>query len=200
MHRVLIFPFIQQNLQHNMSEFLTSYPRTINFVKGLQDLIRKEEIELDHLCLMVKTKRDEIISALMSEGFQRVSMENRKPTQIGHGFAKKLAKPWEMHVRLLEMQQGLIAIHAEVEISRRYIQHIRSVRAPVIYEIESILKKHKIEYQIWHAKLKEYIASVIDNHQITLNAPRLPPIPWKHMAGVVVTLSLVYLSKFVGVF
>ncbi len=182
-----------------MSEFLTSYPKTISIVKGLQDFIHKEEIELDHLSLMVKTKKDEIINALISEGFKRVKLENRKPTQIGHGFAKKLAKPWEMHVRLLEMQQGLIAIHAEVEISRRYIQHIRSVRSPVIYEIESILKKHKIEYQIWHAKLKQYITSVIDNHQITLNAPRLPPLPWKHMAGSVVTLSLIYLAKFVGV-
>jgi hypothetical protein len=166
-----------------MSEFLTSYPKTINFVKGLQNLIGKEEIDLDHLCLMVKTKKDEIITALMSEGFKRVKMENRKPTQIGHGFSKRLAKPWEMHVRLLEMQQGLIAIHAEVEISRKYIQHIRSVRSPVIYEIGSIL-----------------ISAVIDNHQITLNAPRLPPIPWKHMAGSVATLSMVYLAKFVGAF
>lgn len=183
-----------------MSEFLTSYPRRFSIVKGLQDFIHKEEIDLDHLCLMVKIKKDEIITALMSEGFKRVNMENRKPTQIGHGFSKKLTKPWEMHVRLLEMHQGLIAIHAEVEISRKYIQHIRSVRAPVIYEIESILKKHKIEYQIWHAKLKQYISSVIDNHQITLNAPKLPPIPWKHMAGSVATLSLVYLAKFIGVF
>ncbi len=183
-----------------MSEFLTTYPKTIRIVRGLQNFIRKEEIDLDHLCLMVKIKKDEIISALMSEGFQRVKMENRKPTQIGHGFSKRLAKPWEMHVRLLEMQKGLIAIHAEVEISRKYIQHIRSVRSPVIYEIGSILQKHKIEYKIWHAKLKQYISTVIDNHQITLNAPKLPPIPWKHMAGAVVTLSLVYLAKFVGTF
>ena len=182
-----------------MSNFLTSYPKTISIVKGLQDFIHKEEIGLDHLSLMVRIKKDEIISALTSEGFKRVKLENRKPTQIGHGFSKKLAKPWEMHVRLLEMQQGLIAIHAEVEISRRYIQHIRSVRSPVIYEIESILKKHKIEYQIWHTRLKQYIASVIDNHQITLNAPRMPAIPWKHMAGSLVTLSLIYLAKFVGV-
>src|SRR5687768_6250881 len=183
-----------------MSEFLTSYPRTISVIKGLQDFIRREEIELNHLCLMVQIKRDEIITALISEGFKRVKLENRKPTQIGHGFSKKLITPWEIHVRLLEMQQGLIAIHAEVEISRRYIQHIRSVRSPVIYEIESILQKHKIEYQIWHAKLKQYISSVIDNHQITLSAPRLPPIPWKHMASSVATLSLVYLAKFVGAF
>jgi len=182
-----------------MSEFLTSYPKTISIVKGLQNFIRREEIQLDQLSLMVKTKKDEIVKALMLEGFKLVKLENRKPTQIGHGFSKRLTKPWEMHVRLLEMQQGLIAIQAEVEISRRYIQHIRSVRSPVIYEIESILKKHRIEYQIWHAKLKQYITNVIDNHQITLNAPRLPPIPWKHMVGSLVTLSLVYLAKFVGV-
>ena len=182
-----------------MSEFLTSYPRTISVIKGLQDFIHKEEIELNQLSLMVKIKRDEIITALISEGFTRVKLENRKPTQIGHGFSKKLVSPWEIHVRLLQMQQGLIAIQAEVEISRRYIQHIRSVRAPVIYEIESILKKHKIEYQIWHAKMRQYITSVIDNHQITLSAPRLPPIPWRPMAGSVLTLSLIYLAKFLGI-
>jgi hypothetical protein len=183
-----------------MSEFLTNYPKTISIVKGLQNFIRREEIELDHLSLMVKIKKDEIINALTIEGFKRVKLENRKPTQIGHGFSKRLTKPWEMHVRLLEMQQGLIAIHAEVEVSRKYIQHIRSVRCPVIYEIESILKKHRIEYRIWHVKLKQYITNVVDNHQITLNAPRLPAIPWKHMAGSVATLSLVYLAKFIGVF
>jgi hypothetical protein len=182
-----------------MSEFLTSYPRTISVIKGLQDFIRKEEIELNQLSLMVKIKRDEIITALISEGFKRVKLENRKPTQIGHGFSKKLVSPWEIHVRLLQMQQGLIAIQAEVEISRRYIQHIRSVRAPVIYEIESILKNHKIEYQIWHAKMRQYITSIIDNHQITLSAPRVPPIPWRPMAGSVVTLSLIYLAKFLGI-
>ena len=102
-------------------------------VKGLHDFIHHEEIQFDHLSLMVRIKKDEIIKTLISEGFSRVKWENKKPLQIGNGFAKKLSKPWEMHVRLLEVQQqGLIAIQAEVEISRRYIQHIRSVRAPVI--------------------------------------------------------------------
>lgn len=183
-----------------MSEFLTSYPKTVGIVKGLQDFIHREEVDLDHLSLMVKIKKDEIINALVSEGFKRVKLENKKPTQIGSGFAKKLAKPWEMHVRLLEIQQGLIAVQAEVEISRKYIQHIRSVRSPVIYELESILKKHKIEYQIWNAKIRDYITSIVDNHQITLCAPRLPAMPWKHMVGSAASLSIVYLLKFVGVF
>ena len=52
-----------------MSEFLTSYPKTVGIVKGLQDFIHREEVELDHLSLMVKIKKDEIINALVSEGF-----------------------------------------------------------------------------------------------------------------------------------
>src|ERR671939_1090313 len=183
-----------------MSEFLTSYPRRISVVKGLHHFIRHEEIELDHLSLMVKIKKDEIINALVSEGFRRVKFENKKPTQIGSGFAKMLSKPWELHVRLLDLhQQGLIAIQAEVEISRKYIQHIRSVRAPVIYEIESLLKKHRIEYRIWNAKVRDYISNIIDNHQIKLNAPKLPPIPWKPMLGVAITIGLMNALKFIGV-
>jgi hypothetical protein len=180
-----------------LSEFLTKYPKRISFVKGLAGLIRHEEIELDQLSLMVKLKKDEIIRTLILEGFSRVKFENRKSTQIGNGFAKKLIRPWEMHVRLLDMhQQGMIAIQAEVEISRRYIQHIRSVRVPVIYEIESILNKHKIEYRIWNEKVRDYISSIIDNHHIQLRAPALPAIPWKLMACVCAAIALVDGLKF----
>src|SRR5690242_15199973 len=183
-----------------MTEFLTTYPRRINVLKGLQALIGREEVEFDHLSLMVKIKKDEIIKTLISEGFRRVKFENKKPTQIGSGFTKKLTKPWEMHVRLLDMQQGLIAIQAEVEISRKYVQHIRSVRAPVIYEIESILKKHKIEYRIWNAKVRAYITNIIDNHQIQLRAPRLAATPWKPMLAIAITLAIVYALKFIRIF
>ena len=97
-----------------------------------------------------------------------VKFEHKKPYQIGSGFSKKLKKPWELHVRLLDFNQGLIGIHAEVEISRNYFQHIKSVRVPVVYEIESILKKHRIEYKLWHSYIKDYITNIIDNHQISI--------------------------------
>ena len=181
-----------------MSQFLTHYHRTVNIRRGLQGFIRREEVDLDHLSLMVRTKKDEIIRALQSEGFRRVRLENRKPKQLGSGLAKRLTKPWEMHVRLFDMEQGVIAIQAEVEVSRKYIQHIRSARVPVIYELESILKKHQIEYKIWNAKIRNYITRVIDNHEIELKAPSLPPISWKHMACYVAALSVVYLLKFTG--
>lgn len=180
-----------------MSEFLTAYPKT-SIAKGIKNLIRKEEIELDHLSLMVKTKKDEIISALLSEGFKLVKLENKKPNQLGCGLAKKLSKPWEMHVRLFTVEQGIIAIQAEVEISRKYIQHIRSARSPVIYELEQILKKHQIEYKIWNEKIRDYITRVIDNHEIKLQAPIIP-ISWKQMVAYAAALGFIYLLKFATV-
>jgi hypothetical protein len=179
-----------------MSEFLTAYPKT-SIARGIQNFIRQEEIELDHLSLMVREKKDQIVSALLAEGFKLVKLENKKPNQLGCGLAKRLVKPWEMHVRLFDMEQGMIAIQAEVEISRKYIQHIRSVRAPVIYELESILKKHQIEYKIWNDKVRDYITRVIDNHEIKLVAPTIP-ISWKHMAAYASSLAVVYLLKFTG--
>jgi hypothetical protein len=183
-----------------MAVFLTKYPRRIGFMEGIHDFILNEEIQFDHLSLMVRVKKDELINTLITEGFKRVKFENKKPTQIGSGFAKMLIKPWELHVRLLDLQeQGLIAIQAEVEISRKYIQHIRSVRAPVIYEIETILKKHKIEYKIWNAKVRDYITNIFDNHQIKLSSPKLPAMRWRSMlffAGIIATFNAL---KFAGV-
>ena len=70
-----------------------------------RNFILNEEIQFDHLSLMVKIKKDELINTLLLEGFKRVKFENRKPSQIGNGFAKMLFKPWEIHVRLLDLQQ-----------------------------------------------------------------------------------------------
>jgi hypothetical protein len=183
-----------------MSEFLTRYPRRINLLKGLSELIHHEEIQFDHLSLIVKVKKEELITTLFAEGFKKVKFENKKPTQIGSGFSKQLKYPWEMHLRLLNLQQGLIAIKAEVEISRRYIQHIGSVRVPVVYEIESILKKHRIEYNIWNEKLRDYITHIIDNHQVKLEGPRLHAMPWRHMLVTSSSLLIIYTLKFLQLF
>jgi hypothetical protein len=180
-----------------MSEFLTAYPKT-SIAKGIKNLINQEEIEFDHLSLMVRIKKDEIVNALLSEGFRLVKLENKKPNQLGCGLAKKLTKPWEMHVRLFRVEQGLIAIQAEVEVSRKYIQHIRSARSPVIYELENILKKHQIEYKIWNDKIRAYITRIVDNHEVKLEAPSIP-ISWKQMAAYVAALGIVYFLKFTSI-
>ena len=56
----------------------------------------------------------------LQEGFTKVKFEHKQPFQIGNGLSLKLKKPWEMHVRFVKLKKELIAIHAEVEISRDY--------------------------------------------------------------------------------
>ena len=117
-------------------------------------------------------------------------------SQIGSGFAKSLSKPWEMHVRLVDIQQqGLIAIRGEVEVSRRYIQHLTSVRCPVIYELESILKKHSIEYRIWNSKVRDYISQIIDDHQITASCSTFTRDPMEDNGVLCYDISIVHYSE-----
>ena len=62
--------------------------------------------------------------------------------------------PWAVAVvRFVDMKKGLVAIHAEVEVSRDYLQHLFCQNTPVIYEIEEMLKKYQIDYRIWNVRI-----------------------------------------------
>ena len=101
-----------------------------------------------------------------------------------------------MHVRLVELKKELVAIHAEVEISRDYLQHLFGQRTPVIYEIENMLKKYEIEYRVWNSRIKKYVQTVFDNYKIKLMTPNIPVFAWKPMLFVISTVSLMYLWKY----
>jgi len=132
------------------------------------------------------------------EGFTKVKFEHKQPFQLGNGLSLKLKKPWELHVRFVDMKKGLIAIHAEVEVSRDYLQHLFSQRTPVIYEIEEMLKKHKIDYKIWNTRIKKYVQTVFDNYKVKLSTPNIPVFAWKPMLFVIATVGFFYLWKYIN--
>ncbi|MEM2761038.1 MAG: hypothetical protein QXW73_09665, partial [Nitrososphaerales archaeon] len=154
----------------------------------------------ESLNLVVKKNTEDIVRILISEGFHKLKFcENKKPMQIGNGFTKMLDRTWEIHVRLIEMKEGLVAIQGEIEISRRYIQHIVSNRAPAIYEIANILKKNGIDYNIWNSKINDYVSSILDNHHIKLKGiPFL--IPWIPACIIGPSVGLWFLLRFLGLF
>lgn len=157
---------------------MISYPKKVSLMQGFMDMIKNEDLEKDALYIVVKSNVDDIVNILKKEGFHRLKFcENKWPSQIGNGFTKMLTRTWEMHVRILEVKDGLIAIHGEVEISRSYIQHLVSERAPILYELANLLKKHGVDYKIWHAKLNEYVSNILEDHKIRLRG-KLIPIPW----------------------
>jgi len=178
-------------------EYLTTYPKTISFLDGLKhkmDVDSKNGIEQLHI--VVKKSFEELMKIFAEEGFTKVKFEHKQPGQIGSGINLKLKKPWEMHIRMVDLKKGLIGIHAEVEVSRDYLQHLFSQRTPVVYEVEEILKKYHVDYSIWHDKIKKNVHSIVDNYKVKLASPSIPVIAWKPMIFVIVTIVAMYGWKF----
>jgi len=182
-------------------EYLTRYPKTISFLDGLMDNIHIDaKSGVEQLTVVVKKNVEEIRKVFSKEGFTKVKFEHKHPFQIGNGISLKLKKPWEMHVRFVEMKKGLVAIQAEVEVSRDYLQHLFCQSTPVIYELESVLKKHQIDYKIWNNRIKNYVQTIFDNYKIKLATPNIPVLAWKPMIFVIATIGSIYLWKYIETF
>ena len=179
-------------------EYLTRYPKTFSLMDGLMESIKIDKSGVEHLHVVVKKNIDEMVKIFKSEGFTNVKFEHKKPFQIGHGLNLKLKKPWEMHVRFVELKKGLIAIQGEVEISRDYLQHLFCQNTPVIYEIEEMLKRHGVDYKIWNSRISKYVHTIIDNYKIRLASPNIPVFAWKPMVAFIGAVGVFYLWKYVN--
>ena len=179
-------------------EYMTKYPKTISFLDGLKHRINVDNKGVEQLHIVVKNSFDELMKIFTAEGFTKVKLEHKQPNQIGNGLNLKLKKPWEMHIRMVDLKKGLIGIHAEVEVSRDYLQHLVSQRTPVVYEVEEILKKYQVEYRIWHDKIKKNVHTIFDNYKVKLATPSIPVFAWKPMLFVIGTVSIFYLWKFIN--
>lgn len=178
-------------------EYLTQYPKTISFLDGIKERIMVDKASgVEQLTVVVKKNVEELKKIFSGEGFTGIKFEHKSPSQIGHGLSLKLKKPWEMHVRLVEMKKELVAIQAEVEVSRDYLQHLFCQRTPVIYEIESLMKKYQIEYKIWNNRIQKYVHTIFNNYKIKLSTPNIPVLAWKPLVFVIGTVGSIYLWKY----
>ena len=178
-------------------EYLTKYPKTVAFSGGPKHRIGVDSREgVEQLYIVVKKSFEELAGIFAKEGFTKVKFEHKQPGQIGNGLNLKLKKPWEMHVRMVDLKKGLIGIHAEVEVSRDYLQHLFSQRTPVVYEVEEILKKYHVECSIWHDRIKKNVGAIVDNYKVRLATPSLPVFAWKPMLFVIGTIGAFYGWKY----
>ena len=178
-------------------EYVTKYPKTVLLGNGGDDKIHVDEMTgVEELHLIVKESAEKMRKILFDEGFTTVKFEHKQPSQIGNGLSLKLKKPWEMHVRLFTNTKDSISIQGEVEISRDYLQHLFSQRTAVIYEIETILKKNGIKYDILNKRISKYIHKVLDEYKIKLITPDIPVFAWKPMLFMIGTVGTMYLWKY----
>lgn len=183
--------------EDGLMEYETRYPKTVLCQDDKDDKIHVDKMTgVEELHLIVKESAEKMRKILFDEGFTTVKFEHKQPLQIGDGLSLKLKKPWEMHVRMVDLEDGKIGIHAEVEVSRDYLQHLFSQRTPVVYEVEEILKKYQVDYNIWHDKIKKNITTVVDNYKVKLATPGIPVFAWKPMLFVIATVAAFYGWKF----
>ena len=179
-------------------EYITRYPKTVSLEDGEDNKIHVDKkTGVEELHLIVKESAEKMKKILFEEGFTTVKFEHKQPLQIGDGLSLKLKKPWEMHIRLFDIKKGMVSIQAEVEISRDYLQHLFSQRTPVIYEIETIMKKYDIEYQVWNNRISKYIHKIFENYKIKISTPDIPVFAWKPMLFMISTVGLMYLWKYI---
>ena len=179
-------------------QYITKYPKTVSLIDGIKQKIHVDKKSgVEELHLVVKENVEKIQKMFAQEGATRVKFEHKQPFQIGDGLSLKLAKPLEMHIRLFDIKKGMVAIQAEVEISRDYLQHLFSQRTPVIYEIESILKKYEVEYKVWNNRISKYINTIFENYKIKISTPDIPVFAWKPMLFMISTVGLMYLWKYI---
>ncbi len=180
-------------------EYRTKYPKTISFIDGVRDMIKVDsKTGVEQLHVVVKKSINDIMKILSNEGFTKVKFEHKQPSQVGDGLSLKLRKPWELHVRIVELKKGLLAIHGEVEVSRDYLQHLFCQRTPVIYEIEELLKKYQVDYKIWNSRFRKYVKTIFDNYKVKLSTPNIPVFAWKPMLFVIATVGSFYLWKYIN--
>ena len=180
-----------------LMEYVTKYPKTVSLEGDENNEIHVDKMTgVEELHLIVKESAEKMRKILFNEGFTTVKFEHKQPLQIGDGLALKLKKPWEMHVRLFSNTEDSISIQGEVEISRDYLQHLFSQRTAVIYEIETILKKNGISYDILNKRISKYVNKVLDEYKIKLVTPDIPVFAWKPMLFMIGTVGAMYLWKY----
>lgn len=176
-----------------MNEYETEYPGVVL----LQDDSTQYKLTMeDNQERVLITETNESIEKLQEifqkEGFNKTSIEYKKSHQKGNGFLKNLSDDWDMHVRFLQLHDGLIAIDGEVETSRKWVEHNTEDNwISVIYEITNILKKYQVTFSIWHKKMQRYVTTIVEQMKIQMTP--LGKIQWKHVAiaaGVVAALGL----------
>jgi hypothetical protein len=184
-------------LKDVLMEYVTKYPKTVSLEGDENNEIHVDKMTgVEELHLIVKESAEKMRKILFNEGFTTVKFEHKQPLQIGDGLSLKLKKPWEMHVRLFSNTEDSISIQGEVEISRDYLQHLFSQRTAVIYEIETILKKNGISYDILNKRISKYVNKVLDEYNIKLVTPDIPVFAWKPMLFMIGTVGAMYLWKY----
>lgn len=173
----------------------TKYPRAVALEGGARGEAGIGGGAPDQMYVEVCAGERDLFAALSDAGFRAVRFEHRRPLQVGRGMSLRLRGPWELHLRA-SRGDGKLLLHAEVEVSRDYMQHLFSQRTPVVYEVIDMLRERGIESHIWDPKSNSRVTSVQSRWRVSLLPPALPPLAWKPLVYSIGAVGVLYLAKY----
>jgi len=178
-----------------MVNFETQYPSSVMLYDNQKYSLNFDDNQNRALITETVTPLPELKSIFCKEGFTETLVEEKKINQITQGLVKRLTTDWDMHVRFLQLHDGSIAIDAEVETSREYLEHVNGKWISVIYEVTNILEKYGLQFGIWHKGAKKYVLKILENGRLTLDNLS-GKIKWKPLAvGALVGIGIGLLLK-----
>ena len=173
-----------------MGNYETQYPSSITLYDDQNYSLSFADNQNRVLITEANSSLEKLKSIFEKEGFTETIVEEKKINQVAQGLMNRLTKDWDMHVRFLQVHEGSVAIDAEVETSREYLDHLNGKWISVIYEVTNILEKYEITFGLWHKKAKKYVKNILENGSIVLDEVA-GKIEWKPLAiGAAVGIGL----------
>lgn len=183
-----------------MSNYQTRYPLEVQLTNGQLITLNSNDNKERSLITEVSVNEKSLRDAFSHNGFENVLiMEEVKQHQIGSGMRKHLSNDWDMHIRFLNLHQGLVAIDAEVETNMNYVEHITTDNwISVIYEVWEVIKQLTNQIYLFHKKTGLYVTNVLKDFSIAL-AKLKEQTEWKPLLGLgilaVAGISLIALAS-----
>lgn len=173
-----------------MVNYEAQYPSSVILYDNQKYSLNFDDNQNRVLITETATSLQDLKSVFAKEGFTETIVEEKKVNQIAQGLVKRLTTDWDMHVRFLQLHDGSIAIDAEVETSRQYLEHVYGRWISVIYEVTNILEKYGLQFGIWHKRAQKYVRQILENGNLILDDIS-GKIEWKPLAiGAVVGIGV----------
>lgn len=148
--------------------------------------------------LVIETDRSEkdVRHILSKEGFKETSIEYPKSGRLGHGMVKEF-KDWQVHIRLFR-HGGNIQIDGEVEVSKKYFEHLTHDWLPAFDFCADIIRKYFDGFWVYHKGYGQYATGLRREIALSLGDPKSKTSVVGLAAGVGLAIGaglLIALSK-----
>ena len=134
------------------------YPLEVKLQDGSAIRTDKDTWTDRHLVVETDRSEEDVRNVLSKEGFKETRLEYPKSGRLGHGMIKEF-EDWQVHVRLFRHGKN-IQIDGEVEVSRKYVEHLTHDWLPAFDFCADIIRVHFGRFWAYHRGYGQYATNL----------------------------------------